>query len=236
MTGSAGRTIPDTGFAGDEGSADRKVAAALAAYASDPARWPEVLSALASSRLLVPVVAVLAEEEDVAPGQLRREKRTDMALVTVEGPGGRALPVFTSLETLSRWRADARPVPVEPSRAAVAGAAEGARALLVDPAGPVPYVVAGPALRALGAEQVALPLYDDPAAAAAVQALVAPEPEVAAVRLVPGEGVDARIVLTVREGAALEPLLRRLGPVLQGAPLLRERTLRGVDVAVEPAG
>ncbi|NHC14050.1 SseB family protein [Motilibacter deserti] len=235
MSGHGGKTIPDTGFAGDEGVADAAVTAALAAYAADPGRAPEVLTALAASRLLVPVVAVLAEEEDVAAGQLRREKRTDMALVTVEGPGGRALPVFTSLETLARWRADARPVPVEPSRAAVAGAAEGAQALLVDPAGPVPYVVAGPALRALAEERVPLPMYADPEVIAAVQALVAAEPDVTAVLLAPAEGVDARIVLTVRAGAALEPVVQRLGRALQGERVLRERTLRGVDVAVETA-
>src|SRR4051812_4842286 len=47
----------------DTGAPDPALSAALAAYAADPAREPEVLAALAEARLLVPVVAVLGEAE-----------------------------------------------------------------------------------------------------------------------------------------------------------------------------
>ena len=105
---------------------------------------------------------------------------------------------------------------------------------MVDPAGPVTYVVAGAALRALAEERVPRPMYADEEVASAVRGLVADAPDVTDVRLVPAEGVDARILLTVRPGARLEPLLSRLGPALQRQPVLRERTLRGLDVAVQP--
>ena len=49
-----GRTIPDPGFAGDDGSAPLDLTVALAAYASDPGHHLEVFLALQRSRLLVP--------------------------------------------------------------------------------------------------------------------------------------------------------------------------------------
>ena len=50
-------------FPGDDGAVDPAVAAALAAYAAGQGSEHAALTALATSRLLVPVVAVLTEEE-----------------------------------------------------------------------------------------------------------------------------------------------------------------------------
>jgi hypothetical protein len=144
-----GRTIPDPGFAGDHGSADPALAAALAAYAVDPGRHLEVLLALQHARLLVPVVAVLGEVEHDEQG-LAHDKTSDMATVLLTGHDGRqALLAFTSLETLAAWRADARPVPVAAVLAARSALQEGAAALLVDVAGPTPYAVEGRVLEGL---------------------------------------------------------------------------------------
>ena len=49
-------------FPGDDGAADPAVLAALAAYAAGQGSEHAALNALAGSRLLVPVVAVLTEE------------------------------------------------------------------------------------------------------------------------------------------------------------------------------
>ena len=62
------RTIPDPGFAGDDGAVDPGLAAALAAYdRADPegqtGAHHEALAVLQDSRVLVPVVAVLGEVE-----------------------------------------------------------------------------------------------------------------------------------------------------------------------------
>ena len=89
-------TVPD-----DTGAADPALAAALAAYAEDPAREPDVLAALAEARLLVPVVAELGESE-VGPDGLAHDKSSDMAAVLMRGPDGRlALLAFTGLERCS---------------------------------------------------------------------------------------------------------------------------------------
>lgn len=135
------RSIPDPGFAGDDGAADPALAAALSAYAEDPSRHAETLAVLQQARLLVPVVAVAGEVEVDEQG-LAHDKTSDMATVLMRGRDGRtALLAFTSTETLQRWDPDARPVPAEATRAASAAVQDGASALLVDVAGPVRFVV-----------------------------------------------------------------------------------------------
>lgn len=139
-SGPGRRLLAGAGAPDDTGAADPALAAALAAYAADPEREPEVLAALADARLLVPVVAALGEAE-TGPDGLVRDKSADMAAVLMRGPGGRlALLAFTSLEALQRWDPDARPVPVPARTAALAAMQDGAEALLVDLAGPVRYL------------------------------------------------------------------------------------------------
>lgn len=55
-------------FAGDDGSADPSVTAALDAFAAGSGSEQDALTALAAVRLLVPVVSALTPEEDAAPG------------------------------------------------------------------------------------------------------------------------------------------------------------------------
>jgi SseB protein N-terminal domain len=145
----AGRQIPDPGFAGDDGTADRALAAALTAYAADPGRALEVFLALQHARLLVPVVAVLGAVEHDEAGR-PHEKTSDMATALLTGQDGRlALLAFTGTEGLEAWRPGARPVPVAAGLAARSALQEGASALVVDVAGPTPYVVEGELLDGL---------------------------------------------------------------------------------------
>jgi hypothetical protein len=135
------RTIPDPGFAGDDGTVPPEVAAALAGYAADRTRHAATLAVLQHARLLVPVVAVLGEVEYDEQG-LAHDKTSDMATVLMTGRDGRtALLAFTGREALHRWDPDARPVPVTAARAAEAARQDGADALVVDVAGPTIFVV-----------------------------------------------------------------------------------------------
>src|SRR3954452_18640782 len=105
-------TIPEPGFAGDDGSTDSEVAAALAASGTAPTGYPRALSGLATSRLLVPVVALLGEAEYDEQG-LAHDKSSDMATVLLTGADGRmALLEFTGSAELASWNPEARPVPV----------------------------------------------------------------------------------------------------------------------------
>src|SRR5687767_7708386 len=144
------RSIPDPGFAGDDGSVPGEVTAALAAYDRDPdAGHAAALATLQHARLLVPVLAVLGEVEHDEQG-LAHDKSSDMATVLMQGRDGRmALLAFTGKEPMRRWNPESRPVPVSVPDAARAAVHDGADALLVDVAGPVMFVVQGDDLRAL---------------------------------------------------------------------------------------
>ena len=136
------RLLAGAGAPDDRGEPDPALATALAAYAEDPAREPEVLAALAEARLLVPVVAELGESQ-TGPDGLVRDKSADMATVLMRGADGRlALLAFTGLQSLHRWDPEARPVPVPARTAALAALQDGADALLLDVAGPVSYAAA----------------------------------------------------------------------------------------------
>ena len=244
--------MPATRPAGDTGGADPAVTAALAAYAAGAATEHAVLTAVAASRLLVPVVAVLAEanadgtvppapasahsgsrSESPAPASAhsgsrsetpapasahsgsRSEKETEMALPTLIGNDGRkAVIAFTGTDTVRRWRADARPVPVPAARLWPAVAAEQADAVVIDVAGPVPLVVEGARLRALASgAPVPLP-HEDPDIRAQVAAVTGN------FTLGPG-GQDAEMTVTVKTRdltaarAAAEAIAARLAPRLR---------------------
>ena len=144
------RSIPDPGFAGDDGAADPVLTQALVAYSADPDRLhPATLAALQHTRVLVPVVAVLGEVEYDEQG-LPHDKTSDMAAVLMQGRDGRtALLAFTGTESLHRWNPEARPVPVPVAKAAEAALQDGAAALVVDVAGPTMFVVEEDDLRSL---------------------------------------------------------------------------------------
>lgn len=205
----AGRTFSASGFESDDGGADPRLAEALQAH-RDGGDLAAVAAALAGTRLLVPVVAVLGEGEEAAATGLQADKSADMALVTLRAPDGRtALPAFTSVAALSAWDAAARPVPVEARRAALSAVDEGCSLLVLDPAGPVTAVLPRPALWALAQGQPWTPSPADPQVRAAVVAAATGLEPVLAARCEPGERAELRVVLTVAPGLD-RPALDRL--------------------------
>lgn len=143
-------SIPQPLVPDDDGSTDAAVAAALAAYA-DGGDATAVLSALSGARLLVPVVALLTSSE-VGEHGLKQEKESEMALPKLVGKDGReAVLAFTGTEPLTRWRPDARPIQASTLQVCRAAAGEKAAAVVIDVAGPVPFVIEGEVLDALAA-------------------------------------------------------------------------------------
>jgi hypothetical protein len=138
--------VPD-----DDGSADASVAAVLAAFSTGTADVTQVVTVLSTARLLVPVVALLIESEVGAHG-VRQEKESEMALPKLVGEDGReAVLAFTGAGPLALWRADARPIQATGPQACRAAVQEQAAAVVVDVAGPVPFVIEGTMLQALAA-------------------------------------------------------------------------------------
>ncbi len=256
----AGRPYPD-----DDGSADPQVAAALAAYAAGGTSEHATLTALAASRLLVPVVAMLTEEtvgpkdgargnargagrEDDAAGAapagqaggLREEKPSEMALPTLIGRDGRpALVAFTCLDSLARWRPGARPVPV-PAAGVWRAGAEHASAVVIDVAGPVPVAVDGARLTALAQGEAVPPPHEDPDVVTLVRQMVAREHIMTGFRVLPGEpGTDMTLHVTLAPGHAAADALPQeaIGRVVAGIMAGAGPSLRrGLSVAASEAG
>jgi hypothetical protein len=226
-----GRSIPDRGYADDDGGADADLVAAVAAHAADPARLPAVLAALHRARVLAPVVALPGETGTTAVG-LVHDKTADIAVpVLVDPDGARALPIFTDLAALARWDAAARPVPVAGPRAAQVALAEGAEALVLDLAGPLMVTLPLPEVRALAEGRATRTVWDDPEVAAAVAVVLEAEPAARSAHLAPCAGRDARLTVVVDPDADRAALAARIGAAVAALPVLRGG-VRGLDVAV----
>ncbi len=208
--------------------------AALAAYAAGQGSEHAVLAALDSARLMVPVVAVLADEDTPGPGGLRQEKSSEMALPTVIGTDGRAaLPAFTSAASLARWRPGARPVPVPAAQVWQSGAQD-ASAVVIDIAGPVPFAVDGARLAALAQGRTAPLPHEDPDVMALVHEALLAEPAIGGYRLQPGtDGTDLTLLLVPVPGHRQEEVrdaAQRAAQRLMGGA--GDRVRRGIQVAI----
>ena len=241
-------------FRDDHGSAEPRVAAALAAFGSGQGSEHAALTALASSRLLVPVVAVAAggegepqgaghaqpDGEPQGPGHPRpdgSDSGAEMSLPTLVGRDGRrAIPAFTSSQALGMWRRQARPVPAFADQVWRA-AAEDACAVVVDVAGPVPMAIDGARLAALADGRPVPPPHQDPDVLAAVRAAGAGQPAIAGLSLAASaDGGDLQINVTLADGCAAvagQEAARRLGADVMAS--LGDRLRRGIAVAVTPA-
>jgi hypothetical protein len=217
-------------FHDDDGSADPRAAATLAAFGSGLGSEHAALTALAAARLLVPIVAAPSESTDhdrrgdpgagPAPAD-RGDHGAQMSLPTLIGRDGRAaIPAFTSLDTLARWDPRARPVPAL-AESVCRAAVDSSSAVVVDVAGPVPLEIEGARLAALAGGRPVPPPHQDPDILAAVRAAANGEPAIAGLRLAAGTdpapdaspagdpaagagdaGSDLQVELTLADGCA----------------------------------
>ena len=227
--------------AGDAGAADPAVTDALDAWQRGDGSEHAALLALSGARLLVPVVAVLTSVDE----QTGAEKESHMALPTLIGNDGRAAIIaFTGLEALARWRPDARPVATPAARVWQAALAEG-NAVVVDVAGPVPFVIEGARLTALAAGELPPPAHLDPDIRAAIEAAIAGSPAIIGFALAPGDGgrsaamgdagggdgqaADLAVTLRVTAAAGAEDARRAAQAI---AAALARRLRRGITLSV----
>lgn len=122
----------------DDDSPNEALVAALEAHARGLGGPADVHSALAASRLLIPVV----EHESGGVSHL-----TSVTVTDVDGEP--VMLAFTSESALRSWDSHARPVPVPTRSAAEAALANGATSVVIDIAGPVSFAVDAPGLRSL---------------------------------------------------------------------------------------
>ena len=250
MTDFHGRTLQPTGFEGDDGSADAALTRALNAHHHGELDRYALYPLLAGKRVLAPIVAILGESEQAGIGvggtELRRDKDSDMALVTlVAADGTKAVPVFTSTDKLGVWGATAgfptaRPVPVSIEKAAAAALQEHADVLLLDLGTDEQFELTGTALRAFASGRVPASPDTDPDVVAALLAVLRSVPEVADV-------LDSARIGAFAEGAVLElgfkpgtdprtlsEPLRTVAEAISADPLLRDRLGDGLSIVAAP--
>lgn len=229
-----GRELPPSSpFAGDDGSADPAVAAALDALQDGSGTVRALVDALAGTRVLVPVLAELEVEDVVVHGGHAHtvDKEASAGIVALQAPDGRtALPVFTSVATMTAWRADARPVPTDVARAALSAVTEGWEVLVVDPGGPTTVLVPRPAVWALAQQLRWRPAVTadgvDPEVRDAIVAAVAPVAGVLTADAVPGTRAEVAVLVGLVPGldrAGLDAVLAQVNAALAGVELVATR-------------
>jgi hypothetical protein len=161
-----------------------------------------------------------------------------MAMPTLIGlDGRRAIPVFTCMESMKAWQADARPVPVPASRVWQAAMSDSC-AVMVDVAGPVPLAVEGARLEALARGESAPAPCSDADVHAVISRLLADQKAVAGFELHPGGADhDLVIMLTMTDEEAADDvttLATGIGSAIMER--LGDRLRRGVAIWLSGEG
>lgn len=183
----AGRSFEPNPHAGDDGSADVALAAALMARPEGGRDHTGIVDALRSARVLIPLVAEKGEEGVGAHG-LVVDKTQELSIVTVAAPDGRTvMPVFSDVAAMSRWDRLARPVPADARRAALAAASEDTDLMVIDPGSDTEYVVRRPAVWAIAQGHAWEPSWLSPEVATALHESIGTELAVLDVAVAPGD-------------------------------------------------
>ncbi len=98
-----GRSFESNPHAGDDGSADPALLAAILRFRAGEGSQAEVVDAFRGARVLVPLIAEKGDE-GVAPNGLTVDKTQELSIVTVAAPDGRRVqPVFSSVQAMQAW-------------------------------------------------------------------------------------------------------------------------------------
>lgn len=227
-----GRSFQPNESAGDDGSADPRLAETVLRFTARELGLSEVVAALATARLLVPLLTERGGEGIGPHGQIV-DKTQELALVTLAGPDGRAvLPVFSSVDSMRAWNPVARPIPVTVARAALAAASDGLGAIVLDPGSPTALALRRTAFEALATGARFIPCFLDERVLEAFLTATASESVVRAVQLAPGDptarlaGPELLVHLTLEAGLAhndLDAVVSRLGDAWAASPVILDR-------------
>jgi hypothetical protein len=214
-----GRSFQPNTHAADDGSADPRLLSALLDFRSGQGDQVAIVEAYRSARLLIPLVAEKGDEGIGAHG-LTVDKTQELSLVTVAAPDGRrVLPVFTSVDAMSRWDAAARPVPADGTRTALAAADDETDLIVVDPGSETEFVLRRPAVWAIAQGIAWEPSFRSPEVFAGLHASIGAELAVLDLSVAPGDptgrlrGPELVVRLELMPGldqAELDAVLARL--------------------------
>src|SRR4051794_36388096 len=197
------KEIPESLFADDDGSADARLAQALIKYSRGKAPLTDVVDALAYARVLIPIFAT-GEQRHVGKHGLEQDSVASTGVVAVEMPDGRAaLPAFTDVEAMRLWNPEARPIPAEGPRAALAAVNEEWSTIVLNP-GMETVLIPRPAVWALGKGEHWRPAVVegrvDDEVRTAVESAVTLDESLRHVDVAPGRGAEVAVVLSLVSG------------------------------------
>lgn len=205
-----GRHFEPNPNAADDGSAPAAYLAAIARLRAGESTLAEVVDVVRDCRFLIPLVAVAGETGLSDTGQLV-DTTQELSIITVAGPDGRpVLPVFSSVDAMRHWRPDARPVPADAVRVALAAASEHTDRVVIDArSSETLLVLPRPAVWAIAQGAPWVPAADDPAVLEAVARPAAQHPEIWAVSLLAGDplgrGESAEVVVRLGVEPSVPP-------------------------------
>ena len=213
-----GRHFEPNNNADDDGSAPEVFVRARSAFRAGALTLADLVDVVRSCRFLIPLVAV-AGETGVTDDGLVVDKSQELSIITVAGPDGRPiLPVFSSVAAMTRWRPDARPVPADAVRVALAAASEHTDRIVIDPrSGGDEVVLPRPAVWAIARGVPWVPAVDDAEVLEAVARPAAQHPQIWAISLVAGDeqargsAPEVIVRLAVEPGLGAESLRTILG-------------------------
>ncbi|MCU1581532.1 MAG: SseB family protein [Microbacteriaceae bacterium] len=224
--------VANTDYADDDGTAPEHLLIALGRFRVDEVDASDVVDALRTSRLLIPLLATLAEAGVGAAG-LTADKSAELSIVTVAGPDGRSvLPVFSSVSAMRLWNPAARPVPANAVRVALAAASEQTDLVVLDPTSPTEFAVRRPAVWAIAQSAPWVPSFVDPEVLEVFQSSIRSESTVSSIELASGDpdatlaGPELVVRLALVPGLdqlALGALLARLQERWSADPLIASR-------------
>jgi hypothetical protein len=234
------KEIPESLFSDDDGTADAHLAQALIRYSSGRIPLTEVVEALAFARVLVPVLAS-GELRHVGGHGLEQDAVASAGVVAVRLADGRAaLPIFTDVDAMRAWKSEARPVPAEGPRAALAAVSENWSSLVLNP-GMEAVVIPRPAVWALAQGHQWRPAVAqgllDPEVRDAIIAAISVDGDVRHVDARAGAAAEVAVVLSLAPGlgaADLEAVIARVEGEIAHAVVLAQR-IDSLELKVEAA-
>jgi hypothetical protein len=201
-----GRSFDLNPYSGDNGEADPALIRAISDFQSGNCGPEDVVKAIGKARLLIPLIANLGESGEGTHGH-QVDKSADLSIVTVLTPDNqRALPVFSSVVAMSKWNHEARPVPNDGRKVALAAASEGNTRLVLDPMGDSEFVVRRPGIAAIAQDLPWLTPADNPEVVEIINSVLAGSGSVESFTLVPGDptcklvGQELLVVLYLEPG------------------------------------
>jgi len=210
-----GRSFDQNAFADDDGKAPAELIGAIDKFRSGEVGAELVVDQIRVSRLLVPLLANLGESEEGAHGH-KVDKSAELSIVTVKSPDDQdSLVVFSSVESMTLWNKESRPVPTDAIRVALAAASQMSTRVVLDPGSKSEFVIRRPAIAKIAQSLPWIPPEKNPEVLKVLGESIAGEELVVEVKASTADptsrlaGAELEVSLQLKPGAAPE-LVREL--------------------------